>query len=496
MKEVNLPSINPNSAQIQSISPADLSHALEVLKRAGDLDPYDPVSLQLQRGASKLFKHAKKNRRRQAKLKRKLADNEVLSATITAHPDRVDDDTIEVPQPNPPTTTWVGTLNNARQCYVCKTEFWQVHWFYHHLCPTCAEHNFTCRNARVDLSGRRALVTGGRAKIGMQIALKLLRDGADVTITTRFPKDAVRRFSALPDASQWQHRLHVIGIDLRDLTQVVKLGEQVSALPLDILINNAAQTIKRRPSAYALLQEGEQLSLSAAESTIDMKSLNEGFCYSPSSSPAHQISAQKLLDSQQDSTINETATQALKAVSALTPFTTNRTVDAGGLIPDEVAHNSWVAKIGEIDPVEMLEVQLCNAVAPFILINILRPALAAAKTRRRYIVNVSAMEGVFYRNYKSASHPHTNMAKAALNMLTRTSAEDLYQQGILMTAVDTGWITDERPHTTKVRLAEAGFRTPLDLIDGAARVYNPIVQGENGVDLYGCFLKNFVPHPW
>ena len=54
-----------------------------------------------------------------------------------------------------------------------------------------------------------------------------------------------------------------------------------------------------------------------------------------------------------------------------------------------------------------------------------------------------------------------------------------------MTAVDTGWITDERPHPTKARLHEEGFHAPLDLVDGAARVYDPIVRGEAGEDLYG-----------
>jgi NAD(P)-dependent dehydrogenase (short-subunit alcohol dehydrogenase family) len=135
-------------------------------------------------------------------------------------------------------------------------------------------------------------------------------------------------------------------------------------------------------------------------------------------------------------------------------------------------------------------------VAPFILLSRLTPALRASTARRKYVVNVSAMEGIFSRGYKGPGHPHTNMAKAALNMLTRTSAGDLYDDGILVTAVDTGWITDERPHTSKMRLAEEGFRAPLDLVDGAARVYDPVVQGEAGIDLYGCFLKDFEPYPW
>jgi NAD(P)-dependent dehydrogenase (short-subunit alcohol dehydrogenase family) len=123
--------------------------------------------------------------------------------------------------------------------------------------------------------------------------------------------------------------------------------------------------------------------------------------------------------------------------------------------------------------------------------------MAASAARRTYVVNVSAMEGVFSRRYKGPGHPHTNMAKAALNMLTRTSAEEMFAtDSILMTSVDTGWITDERPLPTKIRLAEEGFHAPLDLIDGAARVYDPIVSGEAGVDLYGVFLKDYFPADW
>ena len=152
--------------------------------------------------------------------------------------------------------------------------------------------------------------------------------------------------------------------------------------------------------------------------------------------------------------------------------------------------------VDQVDPMELLEVQLCNMTAPFLLISRLRKAMAASQARRKYVVNVSAMEGVFGRGYKGPGHPHTNMAKAALNMLTRTSATEMLSDGILMTAVDTGWITDERPHYTKLRLAQEGFHAPLDLVDGAARVYDPIVQGELGNDLYGCFLKDYQRSGW
>ena len=177
-------------------------------------------------------------------------------------------------------------------------------------------------------------------------------------------------------------------------------------------------------------------------------------------------------------------------------------VDAGGLLPDVQANNSWTQTVGEVNPLELLEVQLCNSIAPFLLVSRLRPSLAAAaasaRSGRAYVVNVSAMEGQFGgRRYKGSGHPHTNMAKAALNMLTRTSAGEMFETDkILMTAVDTGWITDERPHAEKLRIAAEGWHAPLDLVDGAARVYDPVVLGEAGEDLYGCFVKDFKPSPW
>jgi len=183
--------------------------------------------------------------------------------------------------------------------------------------------------------------------------------------------------------------------------------------------------------------------------------------------------------------------------AALDRIAAGTAIDAGGLVPDLADTNSWVQTVEDVDPIELLEVQLCNSTAPFVLISRLRGAMKASPSARKHIVNVSAMEGVFSRGYKGAGHPHTNMAKAALNMLTRTSAQEMFQtDGILMNSVDTGWITDERPHPDRVRLAGVGFHAPLDLVDGAARVYDPIVRGEQGEDLYGCFLKDYANAGW
>jgi len=342
----------------------------------------------------------------------------------------------------------------------------------------------------------------------MHIALRLLRDGAHLTITTRFPRDAVRRFSSLPDAADWLDRLRVVGIDLRDPAQVIGLADSVAAQgPLDILINNAAQTVRRSPGAYSLLADAELQPLPDGP-LPEMETFGHTADPHPQALQA-SVDAHPLLSvAALGGTVAEQGGQALTAEdlarlamapgsSSLVKHADGTAIDAGGLVPDVNRVNSWVQSVDQVDPLEMLEVQLCNTTAPFLLISRLRASMAASPAKRKYIVNVSAMEGQFSRRYKGPGHPHTNMAKAALNMLTRTSAGEMLEtDGILMTAVDTGWITDERPHFTKVRLAEEGFHAPLDLVDGAARVYDPIVQGEAGVDLQGVFLKDYRPSPW
>jgi NAD(P)-dependent dehydrogenase (short-subunit alcohol dehydrogenase family) len=328
----------------------------------------------------------------------------------------------------------------------------------------------------------------------MYIALRLLRDGAHTTITTRFPADAVRRFTAMHDSADWLHRLRVVGIDLRDPAQVVALADSVAeAGSLDILINNAAQTVRRSPGAYAPLvaAESDPLPDGPLPELLTFDHISDAHPLALAGSLSeHPLPHLELRGA-------ELSRLALLAGSASAELVeAGRAIDAGGLVPDRHRVNSWTQRVNEVDPLELLEVQLCNMTAPFILVSRLRAAMAASPARRKYIVNVSAMEGVFGRGYKGPGHPHTNMAKAALNMLTRTSATEMLTDGILMTAVDTGWITDERPHFTKTRLAEEGFHAPLDLVDGAARVYDPIVQGEAGVDLYGCFLKDYRPAQW
>ncbi|MFB7243720.1 short-chain dehydrogenase [Streptomyces populi] len=478
------------------IDPERLAVCLGVLDELEKIEVDHPDAIAVRRATAGIYRTVKQRRRQERRAAKTAHDKMVTESTATGSAQRIDDETEGIlPSSVTEAGQIAGILQRPRSCYTCKTRYVEVDYFYHQLCQDCAALNRSRRDARTDLTGKRALLTGGRAKIGMYIALRLLRDGAHTTITTRFPNDAIRRFKAMDDSADWMHRLEVVGIDLRDPAQAVALADRVAEQgPLDILINNATQTVRRLPSAYSALVEGESAPLPAGELPARhvIGAFNSGAVDGLQALPVgvSGIEAQKVAD------------LALVAGNASVERHREGTaIDAGGLLPDVVESNTWVQTIEQISPVELLETQLCNYTAPFILISKLRPQMAeAARTApkgRAYVVNVSAMEGVFGRGYKGAGHPNTNAAKAAMNMVTRTSAQEMFQtDGILMTSVDTGWITDERPHYDKLRLADEGFHAPLDLVDGAARVYDPIVRGELGEDLYGVFMKDYAPGKW
>lgn len=492
------------------LDPTDLETTLRVMEQVVDLPRESPDATALRWATGRMQKAIRRNQKRAATAPRRAHDLAILERTATGSPLRIDDETKGILLETTTPGDIAGELLEPRGCYICKREYTTVDAFYHWLCPDCAATSHAKRHQRTDLTGKRALLTGGRAKIGMYIALMLLRDGAHLTITTRFPKDAMRRFAQQSDAADWIDRLVIVGIDLRDPTQVMALADRVAAAgPLDILINNAAQTVRRSPGAYSRLVEAEDEPLPAGRLpemvTFDRISEAHPAALAGTLRP-HPVAHHDGELAPAEVGPSPTSAAAMTALalnggnaSALA-HRLGTAVDAGGLLPDVQRHNSWTQKVDEVDPLEMLEVQLCNATAPFLLVSRLRPAMRAAVqagARRAYVVNVSAMEGQFSRRYKGPGHPHTNMAKAALNMLTRTSAGEMFETDkILMTAVDTGWITDERPHHEKLRIADEGWHAPLDLVDGAARVYDPIVRGEAGEDLLGCFLKDFEPSPW
>ncbi|GIH19495.1 SDR family oxidoreductase [Rugosimonospora africana] len=412
-------------------------------------------------------------------------------------------------------------LNRVRRCYVCKQPYRRVDADYHQLCPECADTNRLRREARCDLRGRRAIVTGGRIKIGFHTALKLLRDGADVLVTTRFPRDAARRYAALADAADWSHRLHVHGVDLLRLDEVTQLVATVGDrwTHLDILVNNAAQTVHRPPAYYREVREAEREPLRGAAARIALTSsgpagragtarpplgldaLLPAGTVAPSPFPAGVTDPFPFPVGAADAApwptvrVDDAVLFSAGRLDELALFPAGR-LDETGQPLDLRRVNSWTLRDGDVTPYEWLEVHVVNAFAPFLLTSRLRPLLAASPHPDRYVVQVTAMEGRYTHATKTPRHPHTNMAKASLNMLTRTVAGDYARDGIFMNSVDTGWVTDERPHPHKAAQRENGFRPPLDVIDGAARVYDPIVRGIGGAPVHGQFLKDYRSVEW
>ncbi|MEZ4452216.1 MAG: SDR family NAD(P)-dependent oxidoreductase [Nannocystaceae bacterium] len=382
-------------------------------------------------------------------------------------------------------------LHRPRACYVCKRSYRELHAFYDHLCPGCAEYNFARRHDAIDLRGKVVLLTGGRVKVGHEVALRLLRWGAQVIVTTRFPHDAARRFALQPDFEDYADRVHVYPLDLRDIPAVERFAAHVArAYPrLDALINNAAQTVYRPPGYYAHLFEFEALAGDALPSPLR-----------PLLPPLPDLRGARVLPAAPADA--ESRAAILAAAAALFPPGSD---DGFGGPLDLRPTNSWRLRLDEVSAVELVEVQLVNQSAPFLLCARLRGILsrkpATGETLRpadaAFIVNVSAPEGQFYRGYKAPYHPHTNMAKAALNMMTRTSGEDYARDGIFMTSVDTGWISNDNPHEIAEAMRERGFAPPIDAVDAAARVCDPIVRGvRDGELVFGVFLKDYRAVHW
>lgn len=380
--------------------------------------------------------------------------------------------------------------NRRHVCYMCHKPISETEnkWF----CPECKKINENKRVSKADLNGRIALVTGGRIKIGFETCLNLLRNGAFVILTTRFPIDAAYRYAKERDFEKWRSRLKIYKLDFRNIIQVEEFSSFLNSniSHLDILINNAAQTVRKPRNYYEHLRKLEIRELKELPKHIKdlIYDKNIALDFFQYQSDVDMLHISKM-------------TEMKMLLGGSVDFENNNfpigEIDTNGEPLDLRSKNSWVSKAEDITTIELLEVQLVNVTSPFILCTRLKELMKKSPNKYRFIINVSAMEGKFSKKNKNCFHPHTNMAKAALNMLTRTVAQEYALDGIYMNSVDTGWITDENPYNIQINNRSKGIIPPLDCRDGAARICDPIIEGiNNSVFSYGLFYKNYKKTNW
>ncbi|MEF9477775.1 SDR family oxidoreductase [Chryseobacterium sp. 1B4] len=359
-------------------------------------------------------------------------------------------------------------LQIPKNCYCCNQSYQYAHSFYSRLCPACAEENYEKRFETADLTGRNVILTGGRVKVGFATALKVLRSGANLVLTTRFPALAMELMQQEADYDNWKDRLWIYGLDLRNLKAIQDFINfyQFNFDTLDILINNAAQTIKYPDEYYLPIIKREK------EKLVEFKNI-------------HTLIPNQTEISSETTKLEYAHNEETQV--ALTRF---------GQPVDNREKTSWNSTLEEVSLYELVEVNLINHIAPYFLIKELKPLMKSSAFKEKFIINVTSSEGIFSYGNKTIFHPHTNMTKAALNMMTLTSAKEFENDQIYMSAVDVGWISTGAKESLRKKQFEMGYIPPLDSVDGAARILHPVMEGIKGNYFSGVLLKNYKVHTW
>ena len=413
---------------------------------------------------TKIHKNAKKNIRSASYTSKKQEDLQTsLNAELVLKALNGETSFSENENPNDQQFT---PLNLPKNCYCCNQSYKLAHSFYTRLCPECAEENYEKRFQNIDLKGRNVILTGGRVKVGFATALRLLRNNANVVLTTRFPALALEQFEQETDFKEWKGNLIIYGLDLRNLNAINEFVAFYKSKfdSLDILINNAAQTIKYPDEYYLPLIKKEDQLLEVFKPNL---------------------------------IANQTAiTKEIKALEYGVEEETEITLTRFGQPVDNREKTSWNSTVEEISMYELVEVNLINQIAPYFLIKELKPLFLNSAFEERFIVNVTSSEGIFSYTNKTIFHPHTNMTKAALNMMTLTSAKEFAVDSVFMTSVDVGWISTGAKESLRKKQFEEGYIPPLDSVDGASRIFDPIVEGIKGKSIFGVLLKNYKVSQW
>lgn len=446
-----------------NFSEMEWESCLRVLNQLKD-QPFQNPDNQLFSGLiTKIHKQAKKKSKRENYLQKKEADLAVLQSSIISKNALAN---MTLYYDDEPVKQRFSQLQLEKNCYACNSKYSMAHSFYNRLCPTCSGLNYKNRFKEIDLTNRNVILTGGRVKIGYATALKFLRANANLTLTTRFPAIALSQLQKEKDYDQWKDNLKVYGLDLRNLKAVKEFIEHYVSENkcLDILINNAAQTIKYTDQYYLPILQSEQKLL-------------------------------KIYKSNPSLSMNKTDVISKKMLSDAKEIKTK--LNRFGNPIDDRNKNSWNSTLEEISMTEILEVNLINQISPYLLIKELSPLMKKSSFKYKFIVNVTSSEGQFSYDNKTIFHPHTNMTKAALNMLTRTSAKEYQNYNILMSAVDVGWVSTGAKEDLRKKQFEVGYIPPLDSVDGASRIMHPIIEAiENENLIVGKLIKNYKEEIW